>query len=94
MSFWPKKLSNRSYFARGLHKWRSYEITNQNAFFHQGRAKTSLNQRIIEIKKKITEMEQLFLRVMDETEAKSIYTMKKLSNTSVKIRGWYVVWRG
>ena len=39
-------------------------------------------------------MEQLFLRVIDETEAKSIYTMKKLSNTSVKIRGWYVVWRG
>ena len=39
-------------------------------------------------------MEQLFLRVMDETEAKSIYTMKKLSNTSVKIRGWYVAWRG
>ena len=37
-------------------------------------------------------MEQFFLRVIDETEAKSIYTMKKLSNTSVKIRGWYVAW--
>lgn len=67
---------------------------NQNAFFHQGRAKTSLNQRIIDIKKKrITEMEQLFLCLIDETEVKSIYTMK---NYQILVKNsWLVVaWRG
>ena len=55
--------------------------------------KTSLNQRIIDIsKKKITEMEQLFLRIIDETEAKSIHTMKKLSNTCEKFVAG--MWRG
>ena len=37
-------------------------------------------------------MEQLFLRVIDETEAKSIYTMKKLSNTCEKFVAG--MWRG